>query len=155
PSATNTEASIGRAILRIMVGSTPVSAVSYGREVAGITYSLSASLRPRIGGVRGLPPAASPFRQVGACGAHGRIRTVTGVDHRVTGVAVENALLDVVEQLGEGLLRGRLADAAGEQRVADEQVRRAVALVERQAHAAAGVAAKDEGHEVDVVAEGH
>lgn len=80
------------------------------------------------------PTTGVPLRQGRTLGADGGVVAVTGVDPGRIVEAAEQALLDVCDQLGERLvvivIRG--ADAAGEERVAGEEVIGAVGVAERQ-----------------------
>src|SRR5438270_385922 len=79
--------------------------------------------RQRAGAARGAAAAHS---------AEGRIAAVAGIDPGVVRQLVEELVLDVVDQGVEVLLRTEgVADAAGEQAVAGEQVRTVRSLVEQ------------------------
>src|SRR5690606_35819184 len=84
--------------------------------------------RPAVGSDRGVPsgvsPAAfAPFGQRGTLAAQRRVLAVARVEPGGVGKPVEDAFLDVGEQLLEpGRIAPGVADAAGEQAVPGEQV---------------------------------
>src|SRR6185312_7142355 len=78
----------------------------------------------RFGGHRpaSSPAAGAPFAEVRALDAERRVVSVTGIDPGLVGQDVEYPLIHVVDERLEVRRRGRLADSAGEQAVAGEQM---------------------------------
>ena len=106
------------------------------------------SVTKRAGGPAGLsvlPAPGAPLLEVRALGAEGGVLAVAGVDPGLIGQPVEQLGLDSRQQRGEpGRVLLRVADTAGEQAVAGEQVR-AVAGPQQQGDAAGGVADQMDG----------
>src|SRR5690606_41678423 len=72
----------------------------------------------------GSPAAGPPFGERGPLAAERRVLAVAGVEPGGVREPVENAFLDIGEQLLEaGRVAPGVADAAGEQAVAGDQVR--------------------------------
>ena len=102
-------------------------------------------------------PRSRHSRQVRALGAEGRVVAVAGVEPRVVGEPVEDLGGHLVEELGEGVgVAEGVADPAGEQRVAGEEVRVAALggrVVVEQRDRAGGVAGEGD-HLEGAVADG-
>src|SRR4029450_9755100 len=83
-----------------------------------------AALDRRGGGPALSPTSLAPLRQRRTLGAEGGVVAVAGVEPRLVGERAEDLRLDVVDQGPEvvGVTSG-VAHAAGEERVAGEQVR--------------------------------
>src|SRR5215210_6477186 len=76
------------------------------------------------------PAALAPLLQVRALGAQRRVVAVAGVEPGLVGEPVEQLGGDVVDQLPEGVVVVEgVADAAGEERVAGEEMRVPVRVV--------------------------
>src|SRR5699024_11456903 len=87
------------------------------------------------------PAPLAPLGQRGPLRAEGGVVAVARVDPRLVPEAVEEPLLDVVEQLGEALrVPLRVAHPAGEQRVACEEVVARLAAAPEHRDRAGGVA---------------
>ena len=69
-----------------------------------------------------LPTTLAPVLDLGALDTNCGVFAVAGVNHRVGGVDVKDAALDIVDKLREILGRVRFADTAWEDAVTDEEV---------------------------------
>ena len=113
-----------------------------GRRTAGGARRGPPDGRPvRPASSRRSPAAGAPLRQRGPLGAQRRVLAVARVEPGVVRQPVEQLVLDVVDQGARRCpARRSFADAAGEQRVAGDQVRVAGRVVVQQRDRAGGVA---------------
>lgn len=97
--------------------------------------------------VLGLPATLGPFVQAWPFRAEGGVRAVAGVDDGVVGEGVEKPLGDIFEEAAEFAFVAGLADSAGEEAIADEEVG---ATIDGggECESARGVSAEDDGGEL-------
>jgi DNA-binding transcriptional ArsR family regulator len=122
-----------------------------GDEVYGFVAGLYRTEYPTLPEPGRLPAPGFPFGEVGTFGAERGVTAVARVHPGLVGQAAEQLRADVAEQRREPLrVLLRVADAAGEQAVAGEQVRGLAVRLEQQRDRAGGVTDQVDGGQLDV-----